>query len=148
MADEQVVEEDVAQPLDYVTAEEINETAAQPPSRRRTTRNTTSAAPTATGDGPVTEQGAEAAETDVAQPLDYVTAEEVNTEQVATEDDDFTRIKGVGPVTARRLKEAGLQSFADLAGATPERVAEVLGWPVDRVRRSEIIELARSLRQG
>ncbi len=51
-----------------------------------------------------------------------------NDEQPAEEEerpsDDLTRIKGVGPVTAERLHEAGIDSFAQLASMSPEEVAE------------------------
>lgn len=40
--------------------------------------------------------------------------------------DDLTRINGIGKATAARLAEAGLVSFAGLAGASPE-TAEQLG---------------------
>lgn len=36
-------------------------------------------------------------------------------------------VRGIGPTYARRLHEAGIQNLADLAGQTPERVAEIVG---------------------
>lgn len=39
--------------------------------------------------------------------------------------DDLTQIKGIGPVYAARLAEAGLTTFAAIAAATPERLREV-----------------------
>ncbi len=84
-------------------------------------------------------------ETDIAAPVDYVTAEEVNLEQ--TQGDDFTRIRGVGPAFARRLKDAGVNTFAALAALSPEQVAEIIGWPAERVVRTELIEQAAQLAQ-
>lgn len=41
--------------------------------------------------------------------------------------DDLTRIKGVGPATAARLVELGVDSFARLAAETPEGLVDKLG---------------------
>jgi hypothetical protein len=38
--------------------------------------------------------------------------------------DDLTKINGIGPAFARRLAEAGINSYADLAGLTAEEVRE------------------------
>ena len=58
-------------------------------------------------------------------------------EPVATaptiEPDDLTRIPGIGPVFARRLMEAGIATFAQLAAAEPGTVAEVTNVPTPRV---------------
>ncbi len=43
--------------------------------------------------------------------------------------DDLTRIVGVGPAYAVRLQEAGIESFGQLAAATPEQLAELLAVP-------------------
>lgn len=90
---------------------------------------------------PVVDEPAVPAETET--PTSAVTAGEP-----ATRDDQFTRIKGVGPVFERRLKAAGILTFADLAAAQPETIAEIIGWPVDRVLRSELREQALRLAQG
>jgi hypothetical protein len=42
------------------------------------------------------------------------------------EGDDFTRISGIGKVLDRRLHQAGVISYADLAGLSPEEVASLL----------------------
>jgi predicted flap endonuclease-1-like 5' DNA nuclease/cytoskeletal protein CcmA (bactofilin family) len=144
LGEREVVEHDVAQPLDYMTAEEINTTqeSEEKPARRSRARSgetkPADVSPPAQGEDETVEQ-------DVAAPVDYVTAQEVNTTDVVTEGDDFLQIKGIGPTYARRLKEAGFTSYAHLAAATPEALAEAIGWPVDRVRRSEVIDQARVL---
>ncbi len=38
--------------------------------------------------------------------------------------DDLTRVKGIGPVYADRLRSGGIGSLAELAAADPETVAE------------------------
>lgn len=59
--------------------------------------------------------------------------------------DDFTRIRGVGPAFDRRLKEAGITSFAALAAASPEALSAIIGWPPERIIRDELIEQAAQL---
>jgi predicted flap endonuclease-1-like 5' DNA nuclease/cytoskeletal protein CcmA (bactofilin family) len=59
--------------------------------------------------------------------------------------DDLTRIDGIGPVFAQRLNAAGVRTFAQLAALTPEQIADIIGWPAERVIRSRIIEQAREL---
>ncbi len=59
--------------------------------------------------------------------------------------DDFTRIRGIGPAFARRLQEAGVRTYAQLAAMTPEEVAAVIGWPPARVVRDRILEQAAEL---
>jgi large subunit ribosomal protein L21 len=76
-----------------------------------------------------------------------VTAQEVITGETVTGGDDFLRIKGIGPTYARRLKDAGYSTFAQVAAATPEEIGAAVGWPVDRVRRSEVIDQAKVLAQ-
>jgi large subunit ribosomal protein L21 len=41
-------------------------------------------------------------------------------------EDDLEVINGIGPVFARRLQAAGVRTFADLAGASPERLLEIV----------------------
>jgi hypothetical protein len=42
------------------------------------------------------------------------------------EGDDFTRISGIGKVLDRRLHQAGVTSYADLAGLNPGKIASLL----------------------
>ena len=45
----------------------------------------------------------------------------------ASEIDDFTQVKGIGPAFAARLAEAGITSYADLQTADPGELSNVLG---------------------
>jgi predicted flap endonuclease-1-like 5' DNA nuclease len=143
----EIVEHDVAEPLDYMTAEEINATQEQPATQPGTTRARGGQTTPATQQTPTPGTDEETVEQDVAAPVDYVTAQEVNTTDIVTEDDDFLQIKGIGPTYARRLKDAGFATYAQLAAATPEELAEAIGWPADRVRRAELIDQAKVLVQ-
>uniref|UniRef100_A0A540VKI4 DUF4332 domain-containing protein n=2 Tax=Litorilinea aerophila TaxID=1204385 RepID=A0A540VKI4_9CHLR len=82
-----------------------------------------------------------------AEPPATPVAPVVETPVAPAAADDLTRIRGIGPVFAARLQEAGVRTFADLAGLTPEAVAEIIGWPVQRVLNSDLIGQARSLAQ-
>ena len=46
--------------------------------------------------------------------------------------DDLTAINGVGPVFERRLMETGMATFAAIAEASPDRIAEATGVPTSR----------------
>lgn len=41
--------------------------------------------------------------------------------------DNLEAINGIGPTYARRLREAGIQTFSDLVEQTPERLREITG---------------------
>ena len=67
---------------------------------------------------------------------DHMNAAPAATEPVAAErtasaivtgrPDDLTQIKGIGPVFARRLNDAGITTFAQLAQATPDQLHEIV----------------------
>jgi large subunit ribosomal protein L21 len=64
--------------------------------------------------------------------------------------DDLTKISGIGPVIAKKLKGLGLTQFQQIAGLTPERVAEIdqeLKFK-GRIEREEWIEQAKDLVAG
>lgn len=61
--------------------------------------------------------------------------------KVATAD-QVDVIDGIGPVFAERLSGAGIALVTDLAGATPDRVAEAAG--VSAARARNWIDLAKS----
>jgi predicted flap endonuclease-1-like 5' DNA nuclease/cytoskeletal protein CcmA (bactofilin family) len=145
----EMVEHELDAPIDHVTAEEVNTTAEQQAAAKpsQATKPRARGARKASSETANSETGSadETVETDVAAPIDYVTAQEVITTEALDEGDDFLRIKGVGPVLARRLKDGGFLTYAQLAAASPDEVAAAIGWPVDRVRRAEVIDQAKML---
>lgn len=63
-----------------------------------------------------------------------------------TAEDDLTTIKGIGPTFAKRLKEAGIKTFKQVAEADPERlrqITKIRDW--QRPSAEEWIEEAQSL---
>ncbi len=85
---------------------------------------------------------------EVGEPLDYVTAQDILAAQAEdVVDDAFVRIKGIGPVFEQRLKNAGIRTFGELAITPPERIAEIIGWPLERVIRSDLAGQARYLNE-
>lgn len=60
----------------------------------------------------------------LGQPKAVIPHEEKVTE---IKKDPLTEIRGIGPVTARSLNEAGYFSFKQLASADPEELAEFTG---------------------
>ena len=62
-----------------------------------------------------------------------------------TRQDDFTRISGIGPTFGRRLAAANIHTFEQFAARSADEIAEILGWPVERVTRDNLIEQARTL---
>jgi predicted flap endonuclease-1-like 5' DNA nuclease/cytoskeletal protein CcmA (bactofilin family) len=63
-------------------------------------------------------------------------------------EDDFTMLRGIGPTFDRRLKEAGVRTFAQLAALTPEEAADIIGWPPQRVISDDLLGQARRLALG
>ena len=61
------------------------------------------------------------------------------------EGDDLTRIVGIGPTYAARLREAGIATFSQLAALDAEEIAEVIGCPALRVERERLREQAGEL---
>lgn len=67
--------------------------------------------------------------------------------------DDLIVIKGIGPVIARKLNEAGIYTFSALGALTPERLREIVGDAIQRLADEDSIiqqanELARRKQQG
>ena len=77
---------------------------------------------------------------DGAQPLDVFELEDS-----APEADDLTKISGIGPAFARRLNDAGVTSYGQLAGMTAEEVrqrtdlAEWQGDPDEWISQAQIL---------
>jgi len=61
------------------------------------------------------------------------------------EADDLTRVMGIGPVYSRRLQNAGISRFSQLAALDAQQIAEILGCPASRVERERLRENAREL---
>lgn len=67
--------------------------------------------------------------------------------------DDLEIIKGIGPVIARKLNDAGITTFAALGALTPTRLREIVGDAIQRLADEDSIiqqanELARRKQQG
>ncbi len=56
--------------------------------------------------------------------------------------DDLTQIKGIGPTYAKRLKDAGLTTYTDIANASADQLRDITSAKADP---SEWINEARSL---
>lgn len=59
--------------------------------------------------------------------------------------DDFTQIIGIGSATARRLQQAGIRTYAQLAARTPEELSAIVHISADRIARRGWIARARAL---
>jgi large subunit ribosomal protein L21 len=55
---------------------------------------------------------------------------------VAIQPDDLEVINGIGPVFAGRLRAAGIETFAQLAELTPDRIREIIA----PIRSSHMID--------
>ena len=68
----------------------------------------------------------------------------------ATGGDDLSKLAGVGPVMVKKLNEAGITTFAQIAAWTAEQVAEIdenLGLK-GRIERDDWIAQAKALMKG
>lgn len=60
--------------------------------------------------------------------------------------DDLTKIKGIGPVIAKRLNQAGIYTFEQLADLTLDEFEEALGNLLERfINERSILRQAREL---
>jgi predicted flap endonuclease-1-like 5' DNA nuclease len=60
--------------------------------------------------------------------------------------DKLETIKGIGPVIARKLNEAGIYSFDDLGALTQHRLEEIVGEEIRRLAdEDELIRQAKQL---
>jgi predicted flap endonuclease-1-like 5' DNA nuclease len=58
--------------------------------------------------------------------------------------ENLEAIKGIGPVYARRLREAGMQTFEQLSQLTPERLGDILGERYKRLFSNQETILAQA----
>ncbi len=58
--------------------------------------------------------------------------------------DNLEAIKGIGPIYARRLRDAGIQTFEQLSQLTPERLGEILGERYKRLFSNQETILAQA----
>lgn len=70
--------------------------------------------------------GAKKKATDDATTTDATTETKAPAKKKAAKGDDLKLIEGVGPKGAEVLMAAGINSFADMAAATPEKLKEIL----------------------
>ncbi len=63
----------------------------------------------------------------------------------AVSSDDLTRIRGIGIATEDRLYRAGIKSYDQLAGATPEELQKILGKPRADISYEAWVARARDL---
>jgi predicted flap endonuclease-1-like 5' DNA nuclease len=61
------------------------------------------------------------------------------------EADALTRMAGIGPTYAMRLRDGGITTFAQLAELEVGKIAAVLGWSTARVERERLRERAADL---
>lgn len=91
---------------------------------------------------------------DIDDLLDRLTQKDAQIDQVQAEfaryaskhPDDLTAIKGIGRVYQARLRDAGVNTFAELAASTPERLRTLLQTrPWQKVNPESWIEQAKAL---
>jgi predicted flap endonuclease-1-like 5' DNA nuclease len=67
-------------------------------------------------------------------------------EPASIKPDDLIIIKGIGPVINRKLNQAGIYTFKQLAAITPARLREIVGEVIQRLADEEtILAQARDL---
>jgi len=102
----------------------------------------------------LTRFGTQRYEGERAAPMEPVPSPEAVEEEAVLEEelkpappgDDLERIRGIGPVFAARLRQAGITTFAQLAAADPEELAAIVNLPAERVVEDDWIGQARKLR--
>ncbi|MBN1934874.1 MAG: hypothetical protein JW934_09425 [Anaerolineae bacterium] len=91
---------------------------------------------------------------DIDDLLDRLAQKDTQIDQVQAEfaryaakhPDDLTAIKGVGRVYQSRLRDAGINTFAELAASTPERIRTLLqAKPWQKISLESWIEQAKAL---
>jgi predicted flap endonuclease-1-like 5' DNA nuclease/cytoskeletal protein CcmA (bactofilin family) len=64
---------------------------------------------------------------------------------ITAEPDNFLKIRGIGPAFNRRLLDAGITTYRQLAATSPEEIAAIVGWAPERVIRDQLREQAAEL---
>jgi predicted flap endonuclease-1-like 5' DNA nuclease len=64
---------------------------------------------------------------------------------ITAESDNFLKIRGIGPTFNRRLLDAGITTYRQLAATSPEEIAAIVGWAPERVIRDQLREQAAEL---
>jgi predicted flap endonuclease-1-like 5' DNA nuclease len=88
-----------------------------------------------------------------AADADRAAADAVKAAEVAARDravdvtigDDLTKITGLGKSSERKLKGAGIVTYAQLAAVPVEMIATILGVPVEEVIEDEVVKQANAL---
>jgi predicted flap endonuclease-1-like 5' DNA nuclease len=62
--------------------------------------------------------------------------------------DDLTRIKGIGPVIAQKLNDAGINTFSELGALTPAQFEEIVGDDVKLLADEEEIIMRTNVLTG
>ena len=66
-----------------------------------------------------------------------------------TSPDDLKTIQGIGPTYEKKLKQAGIKTFRDLANADEETISAAIGpAAVERARREKWVAQARQAAKG
>jgi len=66
--------------------------------------------------------------------------------QTASEKDNLKSIRGIGPAIERKLNNAGIQTFAGLAGLTKKDLEDILGSQIKRLQdEGDLIVQAKKL---
>ena len=66
--------------------------------------------------------------------------------QMASEKDNLRSIKGIGPAIEKKLNDAGIQTFAALAGLTRKDLENILGSQIKRLQdENDLIAQAKKL---
>ena len=59
--------------------------------------------------------------------------------------DDLQQIRGIGPVIEKKLNNAGIMTYADLARLSPQELENILGNTRRLVQEAELIKQAKKL---
>ena len=115
-----------ADQVEQTTVESVSGEATEAPAEEPATEEKPAEEP-ATEEKPAEESPAEepkAEEKPVEEPKEEKPAEETPAPTTAPE--DLTKIEGIGPKIAETLNAAGINTYAELAAATPEAIKEIL----------------------